>query len=77
LASSKLTDNGSADLIFRTYRERRMSTRAVTIGEVVRVGPELKRELEPIARQEFSADATWLARRVLQEYLRERATSEG
>jgi len=46
-----------------------MSTKAVTIGEVVRIGPELKRELERIARQDFNADATWLARKILREWI--------
>ena len=48
----------------------------MSIGQVVNIGPELKRELERIARQDFNADATWLARRVLREYLEER-TREG
>ena len=74
MASSKLTDDGSADLIVRAYRELRMSSRAVTIGEVVRVGPEVKRELERIARQDFNADAAWLAKRVLREWLADRAS---
>ena len=51
-----------------------MSSRAVTIGEVVRVGPEVKRELERIARQDFNADAAWLAKRVLREWLADRAS---
>jgi hypothetical protein len=46
----------------------------VHIGEVVRVGPELKRELERIGRQEFTADVTWLTRRILREWLAARAS---
>jgi hypothetical protein len=52
----------------------RTGQRAVTIGEVVRVGPELKRELERIGQQEFNADAVWLTRRILREWLAARAS---
>jgi hypothetical protein len=40
----------------------------VHVGEVVRIGAELKHELEFAAREE-SADATWLARKILREWL--------
>jgi hypothetical protein len=46
----------------------------VTIGEVVRIGPEMKAELERIARQEFNSDATWLTRKILREWLAARAS---
>jgi hypothetical protein len=39
----------------------------------VNIGAELKRELERIARQDFDADVTWLARKILREWIAERA----
>jgi hypothetical protein len=33
----------------------------MSIGQVVNIGHDLKSELERIARQDFNADATWLA----------------
>jgi hypothetical protein len=46
-----------------------VSKKVVTIGEVVRVGHETKAVLERIGRQEFTADATWLTRKILREWL--------
>ena len=37
------------------------------------VGRDLKSELEQIARQDFNADVTWLARKILREWLAARA----
>jgi predicted transcriptional regulator len=42
---------------------------AVTIGETLRVGTDLKDQLERLARAE-NGEANWLARRVLREYSR-------
>jgi hypothetical protein len=47
-------------------------TVGVTIGEIINVGRELKAELEIAARKE-NGDATWLARRILHEWLAARA----
>ena len=41
----------------------------VTIGEVVKIGHDLTAELERLARKE-NGDATWLAKRVLDDYVR-------
>jgi hypothetical protein len=49
-----------------------MSQRAVTIGEVIKIGAELKGELELAAREQ-NADAAWLAKRILREWLAARA----
>jgi predicted transcriptional regulator len=38
------------------------------IGEVVKIGPDLKAKLELLARRE-NGDAAWLARRILAEWL--------
>jgi hypothetical protein len=47
-------------------------TVGVTIGEVINVGRELKAELEIAARKE-NGDATWLARKIIREWLADRA----
>jgi hypothetical protein len=47
----------------------------VTIGEVVKIGADLKAKLELLARQE-NGDATWLARRVLRGYVEKRPADE-
>jgi hypothetical protein len=44
----------------------------VSIGQVVNIGADLKRELELAAREQ-NADAAWLAKRVLREWLAARA----
>jgi hypothetical protein len=49
-----------------------VSGKAVTIGEVVKIGADLKFELEMAAREQ-DADAAWLAKRVLREWLADRA----
>jgi hypothetical protein len=41
----------------------------MSIGQVVNIGHDLKSELERIARQDFNADATWLARKILREWI--------
>jgi hypothetical protein len=46
----------------------------VTIGEVVKIGRDLKLELERLARAQ-NGDAAWLARRVLREYVAGQAVS--
>jgi hypothetical protein len=40
----------------------------VSIGQVVNIGADLKRELQ-FAAQEENSDATWLARKILREWL--------
>ena len=67
-----MTTTSSADLVVQAYREQRMSQRAVTIGEVIKIGAELKGELE-LAACEQNADAAWLAKRILREWLAARA----
>ncbi len=46
----------------------------VTISQIVNIGSELKRELELLARQE-NGDATWLARRILRDWLERRSAA--
>jgi hypothetical protein len=67
-----MTTTSSADLVVQAYREQRMSQRAVTIGEVIKIGAELKGELELAAREQ-NADAAWLAKRILREWVAARA----
>jgi predicted transcriptional regulator len=51
-----------------------VSGEGVTIGEVVKVGADIKAKLELLARRE-NADAAWLARRVLRDWLERRSAA--
>jgi hypothetical protein len=50
----------------------RVSEQVVSISQIINVGVELKAELERAAREE-NGDATWLARKILREWLAARA----
>jgi hypothetical protein len=50
------------------------ATEVVTIGEVVKVGADIKAKLELLARRE-NADAAWLARRILRDWLERRSAA--
>jgi hypothetical protein len=50
----------------------RLQPEVVTIGEVVKIGADLKAKLELLARRE-NGDATWLARCILRDWLERRS----